>query len=141
MADVTEADVAIADQLVLEGRWREAVELLDAALGQNLAESGLQHLLPWIHRLLGLAYFNDDPVRAMEEIEQSLVVARERGASHEVALALQARQLLFTWRGESIDTAERREYLEIIGEMGIRPRREPPQPDRVLSGTGFPDQR
>jgi tetratricopeptide (TPR) repeat protein len=141
MADVIETDVAIADQLVLEGRWDQALGLLDAVADQNLAESGLDHLLPWIHRLRGLAQFSDDPERAMAEIDQSVDVARERGADHEVALALQARQLLATWRDASVDPSERREYLEIIARLGIRPRREPPQPDRVLSGTGIPDQR
>lgn len=135
MADVTETDVAIADRLVLDGRWTDAVALLDGVLSTDLAESGLDHLLPWIHRLLGLARFGEDRDGAIDALRRSLSIARDRGADHDVALALQAAQVFETWGGEPIDPAERREYLDIIGRLGIRPRRDPPRPDRVLSGT------
>lgn len=135
--DVIEADVAIGELLLLGGRPAAAVELLDAIVTADPTKAGVEHLVPAVHRLRGTARAALSIDDGDDDLERALHVARDRGADHEIALALRARQLVRSWRGEPADAAEVAECAEIERRLGLGARLEA----RPISGSGTPGPR
>lgn len=138
--DVVETDVAMAELLLLSGLARDAVDTLDAVAAADPARAGLEHLLPAIYRLRGTARAALDPAEGGDDLDRALHLARERGAEHEIALALRARHLVRGWRGQSADEASAVECARLESRLGLGPRLEP-RPAGVISGSGPPGRR
>ena len=132
--DVVETDVALAELHLLCGEAPEALRLLDRIVAAGPARTGLEHLVPAIHRLRGLARAVLSTGSADDDLDIAEHTARERGADHELALAVRARRLTWSWRGEEIDAALAAEAAAIERRLGLRPRREP-VPLNIVDGT------
>jgi tetratricopeptide (TPR) repeat protein len=87
-SDVRATDLAIAEHLVLAGRGAEA--LCQLALFDVHGADELGPLGPAIHRLRGLALLLTGGDGADEELRAAIAVAREQGANHQLAMALEA---------------------------------------------------
>jgi class 3 adenylate cyclase/tetratricopeptide (TPR) repeat protein len=118
-ADVLEADARIGECLLLEGRFDEALKMAEELLDKTKAETGATGpLTPMLYRLKGSALVGlCDLPPAREALERSLTIARERSATFEVALALDALAGYADAAGEQPDRyrAERRGILENLG--------------------------
>jgi class 3 adenylate cyclase/tetratricopeptide (TPR) repeat protein len=118
-ADVMEADARLAECALLSGRLDEALKLADELLARTKADAGATGpLTPMLYRLKGSALVGlCDLPRAREALDRSLSIARERNASFDVALALEALAGLADARGEPAEPflEKRRAILEGLG--------------------------
>jgi tetratricopeptide (TPR) repeat protein len=119
--EVIGTDVCIAEMRLLQGRPRETLEIIDQLRDVDLAELGCHHLVPAIHRLRGLA-LDATGVDGREDLSAALDAARDGGADHEIALALDALATVDRRAGRPVDAAGSEEALSIAARLGIERR-------------------
>lgn len=119
VGNVAEVDVWRAECLLHLGRLAEADALLDSTLVQERS-SGSWEMRPMIHRLQAIAAARrDDLPTAWAEIDESLAAARSRGASYDVALALEVVATLAQLGGRPQGEDARREREELMRSLGV----------------------
>lgn len=131
VADLAEIDVADADALVLAGRFGDALGPLDRVIAGCRDGSGFDHLLPWAHRLRGVARAALGHPDGLDEVARSVQIARDRSADHEVAIGLMAMSAVGSWYDRAVDAGAAAEAAEIAERLGLRERRQPPRPAEV----------
>lgn len=130
-----ESEVAIAELLLFEGQPNQARELLDEVLAADPTGAGVDYLLPSVHRLRGIASSPADPQGAHRDVERALLLARARGARHEVALSLWTDEMLADLGGHPVGAERRSERVELFDSLGIVARSRPLPPQEVISET------
>jgi class 3 adenylate cyclase/tetratricopeptide (TPR) repeat protein len=105
-----------AESLILQDRPDEALPIIDGLMGSLPAK---HPFAPWLLRNRGYAQAqSDDPAAAEATLRESLKVARELGADHDVAFALEAFLRCGLSDGRTADEM-RRERDELSGRLGI----------------------
>ncbi len=123
---VHETDAWRAQSLVLEGRYAEARELVEARLA-DVSQLGPSRPLAQLERLAGYALVQarQPGEESRPHLDRSLAIARELGAQYEIALTLRA--LADTKLADDIDAA-RRESEDILERLGVVSLATPPLP-------------
>jgi class 3 adenylate cyclase/tetratricopeptide (TPR) repeat protein len=119
-SDVNETDAARAECLVLSGRPAEALELVAPSIGRAEKTGGFE--LPQLKRVQAYALLQlGDLDKARAAFEESLDVARLRGADYEAALGLAGLAHLRRLSGEDVGDLdrERESILENLGVMEV----------------------
>jgi tetratricopeptide (TPR) repeat protein len=104
-ADVNSTDVLVAESLVLFGRHEDALGVLENVAADPQLQA--QHL-PVLTRLRGLARGD------VSELRRAIELARDQGADHQLALALDGLARLVPSEVEA-----RAEADEILGRLGV----------------------
>jgi tetratricopeptide (TPR) repeat protein len=118
-ATVHEVDVWRAECLLRIGELHEAGRLLGAALAREIS-TGSSDMRAMVHRLrAAAAAAAGRPEDAWAEIDESLHHARSRGATFDVALALETRAVLTRLGGRPQDEGARRERERLLAGLGV----------------------
>ncbi len=128
VGNVHEVDVWRAECLVRAGRHDEATALLVEVLAHEVAAGSFE----WrstIHRLrAGVAAAAGDLEEAWAETDESLHLARTRGSSYDVALALETLAVLARLGGRPHDEDARQERDSLLLGLGVVAPPPPPLP-------------
>jgi class 3 adenylate cyclase/tetratricopeptide (TPR) repeat protein len=128
LANVHEVDVWRAECLLHLGRLEEADALLASALALEVS-SGSSEMRAMIHRLRAASAFAaGDLVTGWAELDESLHVARSRGAGFDVALALELLEVATRLGGRPHAEDARRERDELLRSLGVVAPPAPPLP-------------
>jgi predicted ATPase/class 3 adenylate cyclase len=120
--EVVDTDSLIAENLMLQGRWREAEESATATLRETVRQSG-EHgaRVPLLQRILAycqMHYAQFDAARKLLDV--GLEAAHARDDEYEVAQTLAARAYLHHLRQEATEAAHlERESQEILRRLGV----------------------
>ena len=121
-----EIDTWLAECELATGGVAVASALLDSALEREVA-SGSTECRAMIHRLRSYAAAaSSDIETAWAEADQSLAIARSRESAYDVALALQAMEVLTRLGGRLLEEDARRECAQLLDELGVRAAPTPP---------------
>lgn len=138
-SEVVDADAYRAECLQLSGQPVAALELATQtlAVAQRLSQQPVQ--APLLHRIIGachdaLGRFDDGD----REFEQSLALARARGAGHEVAFSLGAMAARSRRRNTDLGPAERGELRALQRRLGLVIDLTIPRPATAEPVTGVP---
>ena len=124
---VSEVDARLAEVRLLGGRGDEALVLADRLLRDESAEGGSATHGPLLHRLRGYALAQAGDFEAAERaLEQSLELARQSEAEHEIAATLLAVVEVARLRGIAPPEDAGPQAREILTRLGIASR--PPSP-------------
>jgi hypothetical protein len=116
-AEVLEVDAFTAEALMFSGRFPDALERATDALAR---EGGRGAHAPLLHRIRAYALLaTGDVDGCAAAVEESLTVARARGADYDIALALRAAAALARARGRQPDPAAERERIGILERLGV----------------------
>ncbi|HVM09743.1 MAG TPA: adenylate/guanylate cyclase domain-containing protein [Acidimicrobiales bacterium] len=123
---VLEVDVWIAECHLALGRVDDAVALLDDCLAREV-ESGSLELRAMIHRLRAYAALAQGRLEdAWASVDESLAVARGRGSSYDVALALEAFAVLAERGARPVDAQVLVERDALLSSLGVERAPRPP---------------
>jgi tetratricopeptide (TPR) repeat protein len=118
--EVLETDARIAECLLYDGRWQEALDVIDRALEQANRVGGTTAQAPMLYRLRSWASLQaGKPSEAEADLAISLKHARARGADYEVALTLNVRSALARYQGANPEPGEEAEQHEILSRLGV----------------------
>jgi tetratricopeptide (TPR) repeat protein len=127
---VIEVDAWVAECLLRRGELDRAVELVEDALRREHAGGGTE-MAPMLHRLAGYAAAAQGRlVDAWAALDLSLHVARGRGASYDVALALEGMSVVAELGGPTLEEGHDDERRALLDQLGVRVA---PAPPLVLS--------
>lgn len=120
-AELLETDARIAEALLLQGSFAAALAAADEAMARASSGSAVLPQIPLLQRVRGLALAGiGDRNGAQAALEASLVSARERHASHEIAWTLRALNGLRGTSGlEPADAALVAEQAALLEQLGI----------------------
>ena len=125
-AEVLETDVWTAECLVLMDDSQGALDVIDVSLAREGAMGGASVHRATLQRLRGYAWARLGRLdEAREALEDSLAVARARGAEFEVALTLEAQSAVAPLAGAAFHPPED-EHRLVLERLGVR--RLPPVP-------------
>ncbi|HEX7165917.1 MAG TPA: tetratricopeptide repeat protein, partial [Acidimicrobiales bacterium] len=125
-ARLVEVDTWLAECFLHRGDVDRAGALLADVLAQEISSSSSE-MRSMIHRLRACAAASAGRLEdAWAEIDQSLAAARQRGASYDVALALEVLSAVSELGGLQQDDAARRERATILASLGVEAPPAPP---------------
>jgi class 3 adenylate cyclase/predicted ATPase len=117
---VIETDARTAECLLFQGANREAIELATDALARAERTAAVSVHVPLLQRIRGLALARLGATdEASDALDMSLLIARARGADHEIALTLDALTALHRVTGEDHDEALDEERDAILERLGV----------------------
>jgi class 3 adenylate cyclase/tetratricopeptide (TPR) repeat protein len=120
-SELLESDARIAEALLLQGSYVASLDAADEAMTRASSNSAVLPQIPLLQRVRGLALAAlGDRDEAQAALEASLVSARERHASHEIAWTLHALNALHDVHGfRSADPAMVAEQAALLEQLGI----------------------
>jgi tetratricopeptide (TPR) repeat protein len=119
VGNVHEVDVWRAECLMRMGDLGGSTALLDEALAFERSTGGTD-LGPMVHRLRGAVAAAEGRVAdAWAEVDESLHLARARGAAFDVALALEALSLLAELGGPMLEPTAQEERAQLLTALSI----------------------
>jgi class 3 adenylate cyclase/tetratricopeptide (TPR) repeat protein len=119
---------ALAECLLRKGSIDEALTLIDGGLRREKL-SGDTEFAAMLHRLRGYAHVAlGRTTDAWADFDESLAVARGRGAAYEVALTLEALSVVAELGGLADDPSRADERAALLEQLGVRATPPPPLP-------------
>jgi class 3 adenylate cyclase/tetratricopeptide (TPR) repeat protein len=119
---------ALAECLLRKGSIDDALALIDSALRKERL-SGDTEFAAMLHRLRGYAHVALGALAdAWADFDESLAVARSRGAAYEVALTLEALSVVAELGGLAVDPSTADERAALLAQLGVQTTPPPPLP-------------
>jgi tetratricopeptide (TPR) repeat protein len=120
------ASGALAECLLRKGSIDEALELIEGALRRE-ALSGDTAFAAMLHRLRGYAHAAQGRLPdAWADFDESLAIARGRGAAYDVALTLEALSVVAELGGLAVDASADAERSALLAQLGVKATPPPP---------------
>jgi class 3 adenylate cyclase/tetratricopeptide (TPR) repeat protein len=133
-AKVLEVDAWRAECLLRRGEITSALVLINDALHRE-ATGGDTTLASMLHRLRAYAYAGLDRLAdAWAEVDESLHVARSRGAAFDIALALETLSVLAELGGLPADSSAEEERAALLAALGVATTAPPPLYSALRAG-------